>query len=66
MEWIWAATVVPLGIGAATLGLAWLETRLLADTGPVRQAPDELGDPAPNPSSPAVHAGANQSLGTTP
>jgi hypothetical protein len=36
-------TALPVGIAVATVGLAWLETRLLADTPPIRRT-DPMGD----------------------
>ena len=65
LEWIWVSVVVPAGIAGATLGLAWLETRLLTATGPVTR-PDPVNDPAPATSLPISHAALNLSLGTTP
>jgi hypothetical protein len=47
LEWVWVSPVVPVGIAVdTTLGLALLETRLLAGIGPVRQT-GSVGAPRP-------------------
>lgn len=39
LEWIWVSAAVPVGIAVVTSGLAWLETRLLAEI------PSAVADP---------------------
>ena len=43
LGWIWVSTAVPVGVAVATLGLAWLETRLLPDKPPIGRT-DPVGD----------------------
>lgn len=44
LEWIWVSAAVPVGVAVVTLGLAWLETSLLAEIPPT--VADPIGDAA--------------------
>jgi hypothetical protein len=46
LGWIWVSAAVPVGIAVATLGLAWLETRLLPDAPPIART-DPVAMPRP-------------------
>jgi hypothetical protein len=47
LEWIWVSAAVPVGIAVVTLGLAWLEARLLAEIPPTVTEPITGGPPTP-------------------